>query len=180
MPASLFLWTLQQTQSVPCVISWRFKNCLSRQLSANSHRLLCTLYCECVLLMFAFILVQTRSTAKYCKKNPLWLENYAVKQVHSADNNKEWCTIVHFLSKKTINFAKQQNQWNISHSPATACFLPSELWILSFCDGINDKRKIGKDGHSAPSPFSPEQDQQRGFLRVKSYTKHTLCCFKEI
>lgn len=127
------------------------------------------------LWMYAFnACIHFSSASFYCtilQKTLYDWQNYAVKQVQSADNNKEWCTIVHFLSKKTINLVKQQNQWNISYSPATACFLPSELWSLSFCDGINDNRKIGNNGHSAPSYFSQEQDQQRGFLRVKSYKK---------
>lgn len=60
-------------------------------------------------------------------KIPLW-QNCAVKQVQSADNNKEWCTVVHFLSKKTINLAKQQNQLNISYSPSYCLLSPT--WTL--------------------------------------------------
>lgn len=114
-------------------------------------------------------------------QNPLYdWQTQAVTQVQSADNNKEWCTTVHFLSKKTINLAKQQNQWNISYSPVASCCF-SHPNSLSLCDTVNDNGKIGNNGHSAPSPFSQEQGQQRGFPGVKTYKKHThFCCFNLI
>lgn len=149
-------------------ILWWLKNCLSRQ----SYLQILIGFCACCIVNVKCLhSVQTHSTEQYLQK-PLSGKT-AVKQVQSADNNKEWCTVVHFLSKKTINLAKQQNQLNISYSPSYCLLSPT--WTLEpfFLWWHKWQEEDWNDGHGTPSPFSQEQDQQKGFPGEMSYKKHT-------
>lgn len=123
----------QQIQSVPCIISWGWIPISYDGLkTAYLGKIICKFSQAFVHAALWMLNVCTRfsSDSFHCTifaKTPLW-QNCAVKQVQSADNNKEWCIVVHFLSKKTINLAKQQNQLNISYSPSYS--LLSSIWTL--------------------------------------------------